>query len=310
MDGVTDAPMRYITAKYGRPDFLFSEFVNVDALHFAVGERRARLLKSLIKAREVGELAYKPTEVAQIFGNNIEHFQEAAELIESLGFDEIDINMGCPAHKVEEQGSGAGLIRTPKLAQEIIKAVQSHTSLPVSVKTRIGVEEEVVESWMETLMEVTPARITVHGRTLRQMYTGHADWEAIARAATVVHKYGGVIFGNGDVISRKQAEEYINKYKVDGILIGRAAEGNPFVFTSDELPDWKILQKVMLEHAKIYERVFGAGYFMPMRKHLAWYCKGFAGAVELRMQLMQSNSAEEVGKLIGRCELRQKLFDM
>lgn len=300
MDGVTDAAMRYITAKYGQPKYLFTEFVSVDALHFAVGERREKLLKTLIKARDVDKLVKWPLEIAQIFGHNPEYFKEAAELIESLGFDGIDINMGCPAHKVEEQGSGAGLIRTPERAKEIVKAVKSATKLPVSVKTRIGVNANIVEQWMEQLMEVVPVHITVHGRTLKQMYMGQADWVAIAKAAEVVHKHNGVIFGNGDVANIKQAKEYIDKYKVDGVLIGRAAEGNPFVFKTDELPSWEILQKVMLEHAQIYEQIFGPGYFMPMRKHLAWYCKGFPGAVELRMKLMQTNSTEEVKMVVKR----------
>jgi tRNA-dihydrouridine synthase len=155
MDGVTDAAMRYMVAKYGRPDYLLTEFVSVDALHYAIGDRRDRLLKTFVKASDVGPLDYKPYEIAQVFGHTPEYFREAAKLVESLGFDGIDINMGCPMHKVEDQGSGAGLFRNPELAKEIVLAVRESTKLPVSVKTRIGVDSDIAEEWMEHLMQST-----------------------------------------------------------------------------------------------------------------------------------------------------------
>ena len=311
MDGVTDSAMRYMVAKYGHPDYLFTEFVSVDALHHATGERRERLLKTFIKARDVEEikpldhLTIRPLEIAQIFGHNPEYFKEAAELIESLGFDGIDINMGCPMHKVEDQGSGAGLIRTPELAKEIVLAVKSATKLPVSVKTRIGVDKDIAEEWMEHLMEVNPVIISLHGRTLRQLYSGLADWEAIGRAAKVVHIHGGVIFGNGDVESIADAQDKAAKYNVDGILIGRAAEGNPGIFTGVE-PTVRQRLEWMVEHAKVFESIFKPEvekegdhrWFMPMRKHLAWYCKGFEGAVEMRSRLMLTNNVEEVERIV------------
>lgn len=299
MDGVTDAAMRYMTAKYSHPDLMITEFVSVDALHYASGERRERLLKTFVKARDVGELAQKPRELAQIFGTKPELFKEAAELIERLGFDGVDINMGCPAHKVEEQGSGAGLIRTPKLAQEIIRATKSATSLPVSVKTRIGVDKIVVEEWMEELLEAEPVHISLHGRTLRQLYQGEADWEAISRAAAVVHRHGGTIYGNGDILSVEDGQAKVKKYKVDGFLIGRAAEGNPGVFSGDSEPSKEQRLAWLVEHAKLYEEIFGTTNFNPMRKHLAWYCKGFDGAVETRSRLMLTNSAKEVEAIVS-----------
>ncbi|MEI8232788.1 MAG: tRNA-dihydrouridine synthase [bacterium] len=324
MDGVTDVAMRYMTAKYGSVitspkfsnsqireqggvDILFTEFVSVDALHYASGERRERLLKTLMRARDAGPLESKPYEVAQVFGSKPEYFAEAAELIEKLGFDGIDINMGCPAHKVEENGSGAGLIRTPELAQEIIRTVKLSTKLPVSVKTRIGIDQDIAEEWMTTLMEVEPANISLHGRTLRQLYQGQADWEAIGRATEVVHRLGGHILGNGDVTSVQQAADYVAQYGVDGVLIGRAAEGNPGIYKSQILnPPILKLEPAkeqrfawMVEHAQIFERIFGKDKsFMPMRKHLAWYCKGFPHAVELRTKLMQTNSSQEVEKIL------------
>ena len=320
MDGVTDAPMRYMTAKYGKPDVLLTEFVSVDGLHYATGERRERLLKTFTRVRDVeglhsrsvgslhswsvGAHPFKyPYEIAQVFGRTPDYFKEAAELIESMGFDGIDINMGCPAHKVEENGSGAGLIRTPELAQEIVRAVKSATSLPVSVKTRIGVDHDVAEEWMTTLMEVEPANISLHGRTLRQLYQGSADWEAIGRAAKVVHKYGGHILGNGDIVDLQDGMGKVAQYGVDGFLIGRSAEGNPGIFAGMVEPSQEQRLAWMLEHTRVYEQIFVerddlSKSFMPMRKHLAWYCKGFPGAVEIRSKLMLTNNASEVERIV------------
>ena len=374
MDGVTDAAFRYMVCKYGSRhtryeglphtgyvgsgvDVIFTEFVSVDALHFAKDDRRERLLKTFVRAREVKELqsiervdplkssvtlkdqpskqgfphtgcvgdGHWSYEVAQVFGKTPELFAEAAELVESLGFDGIDINMGCPAHKVEENGAGAGLIRTPKLAQEIVRVVKSATKLPVSIKTRIGVDQDVVEEWMESLMEVQPAMISLHGRTLRQLYQGRADWDSVGRAAAVVHKRGGHILGNGDIQSMEDGLAKAAQYKVDGFLIGRAAEGNPGIFLQGSVP-CKVCDQQgtepckhkriawMMEHAKIYEKLFTerddplkssitlkdhpSKWFMPIRKHLAWYCKGFPGASELRTKLVQASSTKEVEEIL------------
>lgn len=292
MDGVTDAPMRYMTAKYGAPDVMFTEFVSVDALHYATGERRVRILKTFIF-----DQSERPV-VAQIFGATPELFAEAAELIEKLGFDGIDINMGCPAHKVEEQGSGAGLIRTPALAQEIVRATKAATKLPVSVKTRIGIDRDVAEEWMQALMEVKPAVISLHGRTLKQLYQGSADWEAIGRAGKIVHKQGGFILGNGDIQSVTEGLARVKEYGVDGFLIGRAAEGNPAVFRGSDEPSKEQRLDWIVEHARVYERILGRDNFLPVRKHLAWYARGFPGASGLRQKLVMTNNAKEVEELI------------
>jgi nifR3 family TIM-barrel protein len=323
MDGVTDAAFRYMVGKYGSRhsgsvgggvDVMFTEFVSVDALHFASGERRERLLKTFIRAKDVDGITNPdsnsfPYEVAQIFGHTPEYFAEAADLINTLGFDGIDINMGCPAHKVEEQGSGAGLIRTPELAQEIVRTVKAHTSLPVSVKTRIGVDHSVVEEWMEALMEVRPIMISLHGRTLKQLYQGTADWEAIGKAAKIVHQHGGHILGNGDIKEMSDVRRKISEYGVDGVLIGRAAEGNPWVFTGEEASREQKLTWIV-EHAKKFDELFVQCHsdtvsqhkaFLPVRKHLAWYAHGFPGAVELRANLVQANEVAEVEQMVALC---------
>lgn len=356
MDGVTDSAMRYMSAKYGEPDILLTEFVSVDALAHAKEEKAVdRVMRAFVRAKDVGQLDREPFEIAQVFGHTPELFYQAAVMIAELGYDGMDINMGCPMHKIEDQGSGAGLIRTPEVAQEIILAskramedfsqgkvkledlkisdnikkwVTKHRkdtnkvreSLPVSVKTRVGVDKIVVEEWMSTLMQVKPDNISLHGRTLRQLYQGFADWEAIGRAAQVVHELGGHIIGNGDVLNLEDARRKVDKYNVDGVLIGRNAEGNPGIFKNTQEPSSKQRIEWMIEHAKLYEKIFKYSgnsvihsssesrendnrWFMPMRKHLAWYCKGFEGAVEIRTKLMQTNSADEVEEIVENLSL-------
>lgn len=350
MDGVTDVAMRFMTAKYGSPDLLFTEFVSVDALAHAKEERSVdRIMRAFLRAQDVGKLETPPYEIAQMFGHTPELFYQAAVMIATLGFDGMDINMGCPMHKVEDQGSGAGLIRTPEIAKEIIRQskqgmadwaegkvtiddlkmsqgiknwVKAHAvvqvnrlPLPISVKTRIGVDKDVSEWWMEQLMEASPANISLHGRTLRQLYQGRADWDSIGRAAEIVHKAGGHILGNGDILDLADGKVKVETYGVDGFLIGRSAEGNPGIFVQSQITNSQILQlepnreqrmSWMIEHARVFEQInrpvnfdeSDVRWFMPMRKHLAWYCKGFEGAVELRTKLMQTNSAAEVEKLI------------
>ena len=337
MDGVTDAPMRFMCAKYSGDDLgvMFTEFVSVDALaHIHEPHKVEQVMKALLRARE--ESFRCPYEVAQVFGHNPELFYSAAVLVATLGFDGIDINMGCPAHNVEDLGSGAGLIRTPDVAQAIVRAtkkgiqdwatgkvsvsdldysvevkswVEKHTRvsplqiIPVSVKTRIGVDKNQVAEWIPAIMEVSPAVLTLHGRTLVQLYQGKADWNAIGEAARVVHQMGGKILGNGDVLSRIEAQEKILQYGVDGVLIGRAAEGNPlFAKTIKSKPSKEQRLAWILEHALVYQQLFVETSepeymeraFIPLRKHLAWYATGFAGASQLRQRLVQCKNIEEV----------------
>jgi len=293
MDGVTDAPFRFMLAKTGKPDVMFSEFVSVDGLHHATRERKERMLKAFVY-----DESERPV-VAQVFGSIPELFAEAAELIERLRFDGMDINMGCPSKTVSEHGCGAGLIRTPALALKILQTAKGATKLPVSVKTRVGVSDVgEMEEWIEAIMEASPANLSLHGRTLKQMYTGQADWEAIGRAATIVHRHGGMILGNGDVKSITEAEDKVREFWVDGVLFGRATFGNPAFFVSKGEASREQKLSWMVEHAHKYEEVYGTGWFAPMRKHLAWYAHGFPGAAELRAELMRTNSAGEVEEVV------------
>ncbi|KKU02375.1 MAG: tRNA-dihydrouridine synthase [Microgenomates group bacterium GW2011_GWF2_45_18] len=313
MDGVTDYPFRHITKKYGNPDIMFTEFVSVDGL--------VREVPRLFQ-----EFRYDAQDhpiVAQIFGTHPENFYRSTVLLCSMGFDGIDINMGCPAKSVEERGGGAGLIQNPLLAKQIIQSVQQAISdyhngyqsplfqslfipsssiarpITCSVKTRIGYQHNEVESWILKLLEAQPDRIEIHGRTFTQQYGGKANWEAITQAALLCHQASVSCFGNGDIISFHDAQEKAARYQLDGILIGRASFGNPWVFQASP-PDlsWTEKFNVMLEHARFYEHAYPDRFFLPMRKHLGWYVKGHPHAKELREQLYLTNSSQDVAKVL------------
>ncbi len=326
MDGVTDAPFRYITAKYGKPDVTFTEFTSVEGIC-------AGALKPL-NAFYYDDIE-KPI-VAQLFGNTPECFYKASFLIFELGFDGLDINMGCPSKNVASKGSGASLIGKPELAkkiirkckqasedwingktieeselpEEIIKFAKKHRHqtnkpdlnrkpIPISVKTRIGISKNIAEEWIKHLLEESPAAITVHGRTLKQMYSGESNWEAIAKAAEIIKQTETLVLGNGDIDSVKKSLNYANKYSVDGVLIGRAVFGKPWIFNQDANPSINDIFKIAVEHSKLHESLLTNIPFLHMRKHLAWYCKGFHGASSIRQQLMKAENAAQVEKILA-----------
>lgn len=324
MDGVTDAAFRFMSAKYGHPHVVYTEFTAAEGI-----EAGALRLMRDFRYSEIE----RPV-VAQVFGYHPKAFYKAALAAAALGFDGVDINMGCPAKNIAEAGSGAALIRTPELAKEIVRAARkgledwargidiADTSLhpaileyvrgewkrlggaplrrvlPLTIKTRIGYDTVVVEEWIKHLLEVEPVAIAIHGRTLKQLYTGLANWDAIARAVEIARGSGTMIFGNGDVLSLAQARERVMQYGVDGVLIGRAAQGNPWVFAEYAATREEKLQ-ACVEHARYFEKVSPDQRFLNMRKHLAWYCSGFDGARELRIQLMTTQSADDVERVIG-----------
>ena len=299
MDGVTDAAMRFITAKYGHPDVMFTEFVTAEGMAM-IDKGRVKHPEMILKAFRYDEVE-RPI-VGQIFGKDPDAFYVAAKKVMELGFDGVDINMGCPSKSVTDNGAGAGLIENQPLAQRIIEAVREavEEKVPVSVKTRIGTSAPD-QSWWEFLAGQSLAVVTMHGRTFKQLYQGLADWEALAVAAKIIRQNGTIFLGNGDAESRIKAEGLSNKYGTDGVLIGRGAQGNPWVFDPNfQFPilNFKLKMQLAVEHARKYEELFPGESFLPMRKHLAWYARGFDGASELRQKLVQTNSADEVRQLI------------
>ncbi|EKE13773.1 MAG: hypothetical protein ACD_12C00827G0003 [uncultured bacterium] len=189
----------------------------------------------------------------------------------------------------------------PKLAKKIIlsvkKAVQNR--IPVSVKTRTGYKTPQTKEWISNLLEAEPDLICVHARTFAQKYSGQADWSQIRIAADLAKNTKTKIFGNGDIKSREQALEKIKKYNLAGILIGRAALGNPWIFKG-VIPTTEERFKVLLEHCKKFKEFFPTADLSIMRKHLAWYVKDFPHAAEVRNELMQVKSIDDVKKILVR----------
>jgi tRNA-dihydrouridine synthase B len=350
MDGVTDAPCRTMHGLYGRPDVVLTEFTNVEGLW--------RGSDHIFR-----DFLYTPAErpvVAQIFGCKPEYFYKAAHVVCELGFDGVDINMGCPARTVANRGGGAGLIRMPDTAKAIIRAVQDGVRdwangqtleelgmepqriarirqmneervriwgdkaiierrlLPVSVKTRLGYDRIIITDWVKDLLELEPAVISLHGRTLVQHYKGEANWEAIAAAAEIVRQTDTLILGNGDIKSLYQAAQRIVTTGVHGVLIGRATFGNPWIFqrkdelkrllnagimpTLQDLPDIMPTREerllMALEHARVHARLKGEDHFVELRKHMGWYLGHFPGAKHVRNELVHINSLEDVERII------------
>jgi nifR3 family TIM-barrel protein len=324
MDGITDAPYRRILAKYAKPDFLMTVLVSVDGAIRGVD-------------KEMINFVYHDSErpiVAQLIGEDPKLFYAMAQVVCALGFDGLDINMGCSVKTALSRGAGAGLIRSPKVAQAIIREARRgikewaegaamppedsfprlkrwwtehgpaeqkiRKPIPVSVKTRLGTDKNEVESWVPALLEAGIDALTMHGRTAKQLFHGEADWDAIGQTVRLAKGSGTVIIGNGDLKSMEQARQKIKETGVDGAMVGRAAAGNPWFFKGAGYEvTLRERFKVMLEHAVIFEQVFPPAAFPGMRKHLAWYSKGFAQASVLRAALVQTHNSQEVAALLA-----------
>lgn len=294
MANVTDAAFRRIIAKYGKPDVFWTEFVSVEGL---LSKGRERLLMDFWYAEEERPI------VAQVFGSKPEKFKKVAELIAELGFDGIDINMGCPDRGVERSGSGAALIKNPRLAQQIIKAAQS-AGLAVSVKTRLGYNKMEIETWLPALLETGIAALIVHLRTRKEMSKVSAHWELVPKIKDLRDKmFEGeeqkpLIIGNGDVLSAAEARLKAKQFGIDGVMIGRGIFGNPWLFSSRE-PSIEERLRVCVEHTKLFEKLYlkdekRLKNFDVMKKHYKAYINGFEGAKELRVKLMSCKDSAAV----------------
>lgn len=329
MDGVTDASMRFVAKKYGQPDIIYTEFVSAEGLWRI--KKRGDLEHKIWNELKYSEIE-RPV-IAQIFGSEPESFYEAAKIVCELGFDGIDINMGCPSPGLEKRGGGAGLIRDKCNAVEVVEAtrrgvadwqknernensINQNIEIPVSLKTRTG-SEKPDKGWWETIAGMQMPAVAMHGRTFKQLYSGEADWEVLLQAAEIIRSSGAKFLGNGDVSKVKNSKnkgfEIVTKTgreidltgKMDGVLIGREAMGNPWALRKDGYePTVKEKLSVAVEQSKKYEELFNPEYdekhfqFFPMRKHLACFVRGFEGSVGLRKDLMRAENAEQVEEMI------------
>lgn len=333
MDGITDEVFRLVQINFSRPDIMFTEFVSAEGLSRGGVKLYEQLLYSNVE---------RPI-VAQLFGKDPESFYKSAIVVCELGFDGVDINMGCPAKTVTQNGSGAALIGKPELASKIIKAVKKgvedwytkkvtinniglnkktldvieknkkytqENNRPVkggghevtggfvptvSVKTRLGISDSIIESWASFILSHDIDFLTVHGRTLRQGYAGTANWDEIQKVVKL-NETKTKIFGNGDVISRVQGNEYCQKYGVNGVLIGRSICGNPWIF-SDHIPTPRERFSAMLLHSELYKQIYPHRVFDSLRKHFLFYTSGLPNAKQLRAKLVRLNSVSELLQL-------------
>lgn len=289
---VTDAAFRRLIARLGKPDVMFTEFVSADGL---LSPGREVLLKDLLYTQEERPI------VAQLFSSNPEKMEQAAALVASLGFDGVDINMGCPDKNVEKQGAGAHLIKNKEGAREIIRAAKRGAGeLPVSIKTRTGYSHDEIHEWIGELLKEEPAAITLHARTRKEMSKVPARWESVREAVLLAKETETLIIGNGDVEDVSHAKACARETGADGVMLGRAIFGNPWLFnTSQEKPTVKEKLEVMVEHTKLFEEILGeVKNFAIMKKHYKAYVNGFDGAKELRATVMEAKDAAEVAERV------------
>jgi len=292
---VTDPAFRRVITKYGKPDVLWTEFVSADGL-FKGG------YDALIKGLQYTE-DERPI-IAQFFSREPELMAKATELAIEMGFDGVDVNMGCPDENVCKQGAGAAIMKDPERAQAIILAMKeasakSSRPIPVSVKTRIGYNENEVETWIPQILSAHPDVLTIHARTKKEMSKVAAHWDVVKRVVEIRDSLQPtadgsqprtLIIGNGDVIDIADARKKAEETGCDGVMLGRAIFGNPWCFASEhgDRPDLKGRLAVLVEHIKLFDELLtGKRSFATMKKHFKSYIQGPDGDKQLVIKLME-----------------------
>jgi len=299
MEDVSDPPFRRLCKMHGA-DMLYSEFISSEGL-----------IRDAIKSRQKLDIFdYERPVGIQIFGGDEEAMALSAKIVATVNPDLVDINFGCPVKKVVSKGAGAGVLKDIDLMVRLTKAVVNSTDLPVTVKTRLGWDEQSIniEEVAERLQDVGISALTIHARTRSQMYKGHSDWSYIAKVKNNPRMHIP-IFGNGDIDSPEKALEYRNKYGIDGIMIGRAAIGYPWIFneikhyfaTGELLPSPTIADRVEAAKNHLLWSVEWKGErqgVVEMRRHYANYFKGIPNFKEHRHKLVTLDASEEVVKAL------------
>lgn len=303
MEDVTDRSFRLICKEQGA-SATYSEFVSADALIRSIAATTRKL------SIDPGE---RPTAI-QIYGRDVASMLEAARLVEEAGPDFIDINFGCPVKKVAHKGAGAGMLRNIPLMLEITREVVKAVRLPVTVKTRLGWDcnNIIIADLAEQLQDCGIAALTVHGRTRSQMYTGEADWETIARVKENPRMTIPLI-GNGDITSGEKAREAFDRYGVDGIMVGRASIGAPWIFNDinralgrggaepSMLDKFRLLRRQILESVERIDEYRG---ILHIRRHLAAspLFKGIPNFRPTRIEMLQADTLDRLMGIIDRVE--------
>lgn len=295
MEDVTDPSFRYMCKKFGA-DMVYTEFISSDGLIRDAAKSLAKLSISDAE-RPVG---------IQIYGHLIEPMVEAARIAEAAHPDLIDINFGCPMKKIAGRGAGSGMMRDVPLMVEMTRRIVEAVKLPVTVKTRLGWDDETknIEEIALRLQDVGIAAITIHGRTRAQLYRGEADWTLIGKVKNNPQIHIPVI-GNGDVDSGPKAREMFDRYGVDGIMIGRATYGRPWIFreikhylaTGEVMPQPSVAERVAIAKEHLAKSIEVKGEYVgiiEMRRHLSNYFKGLPNFKQTRLKLVTSTDPDEL----------------
>ena len=295
MEDVSDPPFRYVCKKYGA-DLMYSEFISSEGL-----------IRDAIKSKQkLDFFEYERPFGIQIFGGDEEAMALSARIIDATNPDLVDINFGCPVKKVVCKGAGAAVLKDVDAMVRLTRAVVRSTRLPVTVKTRLGWDEDSknIEDVAERLQDEGIGALTIHGRTRAQLYKGDADWTLIARVKNN-SRIRIPVFGNGDVDCPEKALEYKNRFGVDGIMIGRAAIGNPWIFreikyfleTGMHLEAPSLEERIAVIRQHLYRSIEWKGPvlgILEMRRHYSNYLKGIPHIKEVRNQLVQKGHLEEI----------------
>lgn len=299
MAGVTDASYRQLIKRVAPSTVLYSEFLSTDAIHYGA----EKTMEMMAFDRDI-----EHPFLVQVFGHSPEHFLTAAKVVEQMGADGIDINMGCPAAKVVSSCHGAALIKNPQLAAELVHATVKAVSIPVSVKTRLGWDtHETLIPFCKALEEAGAKAFAIHGRRYHDKFTGRANWDPIYELKKNVSV---PVIGNGDIASVADAKAKIGN--LDGVMVGRGTFGNPWLMKeiADALQQGKegavqrpitFQDKIpfILEHCELAVRIKGEQRGMlEMRRHLSSYVKGFDGAKEMRERLVRVEKLEEARAIL------------
>jgi len=299
MEDVTDITFRYICKDFGA-DLMYTEFISSDGLIRDAAKTLAKM-RIFDYERPIG---------IQIYGHIPEALVEAAVRAEAAGPDFIDINFGCPVNKIAKRGAGSGMMRYPDKMVEITKSVVDAVKLPVTVKTRLGWDDEskIIVELAERLQDVGIEALTIHGRTRAQLYKGEADWTLIGEVKNNPRMHIPII-GNGDIASPERAKEVFDRYGVDGIMIGRASFGHPWIFkeikhylaTGEILPPMSVADRVTLAKKHLAKSLEIKGErvgILEMRRHLSSYFKGLENFKETRLKLVTENDPAALFSLL------------
>ena len=302
MEDVTDVVFRHVVSEAARPDVFFTEFTNSESYCHPQGKQSVR-----------GRLAFTEDEqpmVAHIWGDKPEYFRQMSIGMAELGFKGLDINMGCPVPNVATHGKGSGLILRPDVAAELIQAAKAG-GLPVSVKTRLGYTEvEEWKAWLRHVLEQDIANLSIHLRTRKEMSKVDAHWELIPEIKKLRDEVAPhtLLTINGDIPDRETGMKLAEQYGVDGVMIGRGIFKNPFAFEKEKkehsVKEMLDLLRLHLDLHDKYAKELEPRPFKPLHRFFKIYIKGFRGASELRNQLMNTESTDEVRAMLDQFEAR------